>query len=424
MINRIIDILNKTVGITDWRINEVRTESNELFFVHKSLETVRATDTVRTDVTVYCEHDGALGSASFSVYASDDDSHISAKAERALAGARVISNRPFSLPEGEVGSYTSDSNFADYEPANLASEIASACFEADCIEGGSLNALEIFIYKDTTTLINSRGTRKAQVSWRAMAEAIPTYNGEESVELYEQYNFTEFDRETVRAEIATKMAEVRDRYLAKKPETKLSCPIVLGAPELETLFWDLSQQLGFGQVYQHSNAFSVGDDVQKDPEGDRFTVTMCAAVKGSTMSAAFDSDGVTLEDRTVIENGKACALWGSTRYAQYLGERATGALGCIRVEGGTLTQDELRSQPYFRCASMSGLQLDIYNDYIGGEVRLAYYFDGEKEIPLTGISISGKLSEALAHVRLSRDITTHESYNGPACAVFGGIEIV
>jgi hypothetical protein len=73
---------------------------------------------------------------------------------------------------------------------------------------------------------------------------------------------------------------------------------------------------------------------------------------------------------------------------------------------------------------MSGLQLDIYNDYIGGEVRLAYYFDGEREIPVTGISISGKLSDALANMRLSDIATVYEGYLGPKWASFGGIEIV
>ena len=126
----------------------------------------------------------------------------------------------------------------------------------------------------------------------------------------------------------------------------------------------------------------------------------------------------------MIENGKAAALWGGTRYAQYLGESATGNLGCISVACGTLTEEQKKSAPYFRCASMSGLQVDIYNDYIGGEVRLAYYFDGEREIPVTGISISGKLSEALSNMRLSNTETVRESYCGPAYAMLSGIEIV
>ena len=424
MMNRIINILNNTQGISDWRASSVRTESTELFFVHKNLETVRSTDTTDIKITVYVAHDERLGEATFSVYSSYDDAKIIEEIEKAKKKANIIANQPYSLHENESGEYVSGSNFANYKPHELASLISKACFESDCVEGGSINALEIFVYKDTVSIKNSRGIDKTQIKYRAMVEAIPTFNGEESVELYEQYNFTEFDAALVTKEIATKMREVKDRYDAKAPEGKLSCPVVLDAPELENLISNYIGSLNFSSVYQHSNAFSVGDDIQKEAKGDRLTLTMCGEVKGSVRSSSFDGDGVTLVDRKIIENGKAIALWGGTRFAQYLNEAPTGNLGCISVECGTLTDAEKTSKPYFRCASMSGLQVDIYNDYIGGEVRLGYYFDGEKEIPVTGISISGKLSTALANMRLSNEATTYESYHGPKCAIFEGIEVV
>ena len=260
---------------------------------------------------------------------------------------------------------------------------------------------------------------------RVMVEAIPTWNGgEESVELYECYNFTEFDAQTVTEEIATRMREVRDRLAAKVPETKLSCPVVLGAPELARLLSSLAYELNYAGIYNHTAAFKEGDDIQKGAVGDRLTVTVCGAVKGSVRSAAFDADGTSLVDAEVIRDGVAVGSFGSARYASYLGKKPTGNLGCLRVETGSASDRDLARAPYFRCASMSGLQLDIYNDYIGGEVRLAYYFDGEKEIPVTGISISGKLSEALAHMRLSDTATVHEGYCGPRWASFDTIEIV
>ena len=424
MMDRVIKIINNVDGISDWKVNSTRTESTELFFVHKNLETVRATDTCDIKVTVYVAHDGALGEASFSVYSSYDDEKIQSEIEKAKKKANIIANQPYALPQNEQGEYDSSSNFASFSPRTLASMIAGACFEADCVENGSLNATEVFVYKDIITIKNSRGIDKTQIKYRAMVEAIPTYNGEESVELYEQYNFTEFDHDLVVNEIATKMCEVRDRYEAKPPVEKLSCPVVLSAPELEQLIGNFIGSLNFSTVYQHSNAFAIGDDIQKDARGDRLSVSMRGSVKGSVRSSAFDGDGVTLIDREVIKDGIAVALWGGMRFAQYLNEVPTGNLGCISLEAGTLTDEQKRSAPYFRCASMSGLQVDIYNDYIGGEVRLGYYFDGEKEIPVTGISISGKLSSALANMRLSNEIVTYEDYNGPKCAIFDGIEIV
>ena len=70
MTQRVINILKNTSGITDWRAYSVRTESTELFFVHKNLETVRSTDTTDIKVSVYVLHDGALGEATFSVFSS------------------------------------------------------------------------------------------------------------------------------------------------------------------------------------------------------------------------------------------------------------------------------------------------------------------------------------------------------------------
>lgn len=424
MTERIINLLKADSGVTDYRINTVKTESNELFFVHRQLETVRSTDTADIKVTVFVAHDGKLGDATFSVYSSYTDEKIKEEIEAAKKKAALIDNEPYALPENECESFEADSNFKDFKPHELTAKIADAAFASDCYEGGSINALEIFIYKDTVTVKNSRGIDKTETKYRAMIEAIPTWNGEESVELYECYNFTEFDFDAITCEIDKKMREVRDRYEAKKPERKLSCNVVLDTPELAQLLGDLAYELNFASVYNHSNAFSRGDDIQKAPTGDRLNITMRGKMRGSVNSASFDVDGTTTKDAQVIKDGKATDYFGSARYASYLGETPTGNLRCIKAETGTLTNEELRAAPYFRCASMSGLQLDIYNDYIGGEVRLAYYFDGEKEIPLTGISISGKLSDALSEMRLSENETVYEGYCGPACALFTKIEIV
>ena len=74
--------------------------------------------------------------------------------------------------------------------------------------------------------------------------------------------------------------------------------------------------------------------------------------------------------------------------------------------------------------SLSGLQLDLYNDYIGGEIRLAYYFDGEKTVPVTGISMSGKLSAVLAGMRLSEKTEISGAYDGPAKLLMQDIAIL
>jgi len=425
MTNRIINLLKADDGIFAYRLNSTKRESYELFFVHRDLETVRSTDTTDIKITVFVKDGDKLGDATFSVYASYTDEKIRAEIASAKAKAALATNKAYDLPSAETGTWESDSNFKNYSSPELASLIADAAFAADSYEDGSINALEIFVYKDTVSVKNSLGIDKVETKYSAMVEAIPTWNSaKESVELYECYNFTEFNASAVTAEIDGKMREVRDRLIAKAPESKLSCRVVLAAPELAQLMENIAYNLNFASVYNHTNAFSKGEKIQKSPAGDTLTVTMKGRMLGSVGSAAFDTDGVTTVDEEIIRDGNAANYYGSIRYASYLGETATGNLRCMKLECGSLSDEDLRSAPYFRCASMSGLQVDIYNDYIGGEVRLAYYFDGEREIPMTGISISGKLSDALSAMYLSSSEITYEDYCGPKLAAFDNIEIV
>ncbi len=421
-IQKIYDILSAVKGISDFRINRTTTLSNEVFFVKGKVETVRATDTATTQVTVFVRDGDVMGDASFFVYSADGENEIQEKITKAKKSAALIRNKAYDLPENDVASY----DRGTFEnPMEVAEEIAKEIFSLDLSGGLSLNALEVFLYTDIIEVCNSRGVTKTERRRRAMVEAIPTFteNGE-SVELYECYTFSEFSREALREEIGKKLEEVRDRFHAKAPKEKLNVDVVLLASELSGLCSELADQFAFGVIYNKQNAFSIGEPVVKNASGDPLTVTLCGALPTSARSRAFDVDGVTMRETTVIENGIGKEGFGGVRYASYLGKEPTGDLPCLKVSVGTLSDEELAARPYLKVVSMSGLQLDIYNDYIGGEVRLAYLVDGETVTPITGISLSGKLSGALSSMRLAEKTCAEGSYIGPACVRFSGIEIV
>jgi len=124
-----------------------------------------------------------------------------------------------------------------------------------------------------------------------------------------------------------------------------------------------------------------------------------------------------------VEDGKAVAYYGSNRFGQYLEELPTGNLRCIKVSPGTVCQKCLTAAPYLEVLSMSGLQVDFFNDYIGGEIRLAYYHDGEKTVPLTGISITGSLKQVLSSIRLATEVAVDDGYTGPKKAILRNMKI-
>lgn len=171
----IIEILKEFPEVCNYKISQVQTSSYETFFVHKQLETVRATDTTDTSVTVYVLHDGKMGDSVFSVYASTTEGELRAKIALAVEKAQLVNNQPYDLPAGETLCEQIPSNIGEMEPKELAKEIARACFDANDNPNGSLNALEIFVNKVRVHIVNGNGLDKCEQKYNCMVEAIPTW---------------------------------------------------------------------------------------------------------------------------------------------------------------------------------------------------------------------------------------------------------
>lgn len=416
--------MKKNERVDEYKINLNRKESYELFFVKGKLETTRRTNTCDKEVTVYVKHGEFKGDSSFIVYPSTTDAELETLIETAVEKALLIENQTYTLTKAGEGQFQVESNFADRSLNEIAGTVANAVFHAEAEEGTALNSVEVFVNRNTITVVNSNGVNKTQVKYSAMVEAIPTYNGkEESVELYQQYNFNSLDEAVITAEIEAKLREVKARYEAKKPETEIEGSVILNKLELSELFSDMAYDLNYYRVYAKSNVHNKGDLIQKDLTGDAITITMKGEAEGNIASAKFDADGMNLIDIKIIEEGKAINYFGSNRFGQYLGEKPTGSLGCLIVEPGTACPKCLSKAPYLEVVSMSGLQVDAYNDYIGGEVRLAYYNDGTTITPVTGISITGKLSEVLSSIRLAKETAVHDRYIGPKKAILSGMKV-
>ena len=415
--NKIIKHLEAAV-ISDYKINLERTESYELFFVKGALETVRNTDNTDKEVTVYVDHGEYRGHASFHVYPSITEEELDRLIEEAVQKAKLIDNPRYALPAGETGEYTIDSNFADWDASEVCAKIANTVFAANTLDVTSLNAVEIFLNRVTETVVNSNGLQKTQHLYRAMVEAIPTATERgESVELYEQYNFNALDEAALYEEIAAKLTQAKDRHDAKRMEISGVERVLLGAQELKELFWSFADDLDYGTVYSHHNVFKKGDSLQTAPQGDRLGITLFGSHPGSAASRAFDRDGMTLTECRIIDGGKAVAYHGSNRFGQYLGETPTGILPVLKLDAGSADETDFTAAPYLEIVSMSGIQADFYSDYVGGEIRLAYWHDGVTVRPVTGVSVSGKLSEVLNHIRFSSDCCLMGSYYGPGKAI-------
>ncbi|HQN27399.1 MAG TPA: Zn-dependent protease, partial [Mesotoga sp.] len=58
----------------------------------------------------------------------------------------------------------------------------------------------------------------------------------------------------------------------------------------------------------------------------------------------------------------------------------------------------------------------------GGEIRLGWYFDGTKRVPVTGGSITGNLRD-IESLYLSREVELESDYLGPKSMMIEGFNI-
>lgn len=419
MIKKLIDILNSK-KLDGYFIEEVDRETYQLYFVKENVETVRSGSFKDIAVTVFVKHDGKLGDAKVNVSPSSSSEEISEVIDNAITNAMNVYNEPYELVKDEKCEFKGTNKSLK----EMAEDIRDAIFSVKGSNGSKLNATEIFVNKINRHVLNSNGLDKKETKYHCMIEAIPTFDKKDSsVEIYAQKNFSDFTKEEISTYIKEKLYEVEARANAKKLELDKVLDVTIRAEELSEVLDEYSWQLGYSTLYSHSNIINVGDDIQKG-NGDKLTITMKNKVSGCSNSVEFDSEGSSFKETIIIKDGKAVNVFGGNRFAQYLNKPNTGNLPINVVNTGTLSKDDLKNKTYLECLQFSGIQCDILNDYIGGEVRLAILHKDGLEIPVCGFSIAGKLSEVINEIKLSKDKDTLPYYSGPAFALLKDLQIL
>lgn len=443
MINKWIRILNETPAVSDWKIREFKTETCELFYVRKQLETNRATNTSSFSVTIYCDVDGKRGASEFAAYTYMTDEDFRKKLEDNILAASYALNPWYAIPEGqELAAVSSASNLAERPFLEIAEDMVDAVFSVDNRQGGYLSATEFFLTKTDERIVNSRGIDMTSTTYNGEIELIPSWEGEdEDIELYNMLRIQSIDP----AEISKHTAELLDLAEARAEAVSLTellsasdtgngdskgipsdIKVIIQDEEVGEIMSSFASELSYEAKYQKSNKYEVSDQVQgTEIDGDRISMKLAMSCPGAFASRAFDADGLTTEEVSLIEDGIAVANHGSNQYGYYLGvENPTGRLPICVVAPGNTSYDEMTAEPHVRCVIFSGIQVDTNSGYFGGEVRLGFYFDGQREIPVTGFSVSGDLEKSKGQLRLSSETYTGECYSGPKYLEVRGMALV
>ena len=417
---KLLKILKKSKKISAWKVNIIETESTELFYVLKQLETNRATHTFDYNVTLYIDKDGLRGNASFTYYPFMSEEEIKTKIDETVFAASFTLNKYFDIPgKSKVKAVKSKSNLRKKPFNELVGEVEKAVFKADKFKDGYLSATEIFLYKTTTTILNSKGVKVSSTTFSGNIETIPSWDKkDEEVEVYEMIRFGTFNRKELTKQVKTALELAKARSHAKKLNAKKVVPgvnVIIQDEEVYQVFGSIASDLNYSSKYQKLNLTNLGESVQgENVTGDKLNLKLVPIYDGAIKSSAVDFDGVVLKEVSLIEEGIAKANYGSYRFGYYLGvDEPTGEVPVIVVKEGSKSFDEMKKTPYIRCVKFSNMQLDPYSGLFGGEVRLGFYFDGKKEVPVTGFSIAGNFNDVKASAVYSKETVTLPAYHGP-----------
>ena len=414
---RYIDLLDDA-NLFGWKITEIKKKSTELYYILDKLETNRSTDQLLYSITVYVLENNKVGASTFDVYPYMDNKVIKRKIEDNKLNALNALNDYYELPKYEhLHKRELTTNLSD-KPLKVLEKVKDAIFSVKT--DAYLSATEFFLTEIEERLINSNGVDVKSKSYKLNIELIPTYK---DVEIYKMLELENVNITSIKKEVKELLNLAIERYNAKELEEKDNINIILENDEVAQLLSFFTDDLTYGAKYQHININEINDSVQGSCIGDKLNIKMVPYQEGCISSRDFDSDGVVLKEISLIEDGIAKNMYGSYRFGYYLKEKPTGILPVMVVGEGSKLFKDFKKKKYIRCSRFSNMQLDSNTGFFGGEVRLGFYFDGKKEIPVTGFSISGNINELKKELYLSKELVTLPNYYGPKYILIKGMKI-
>ncbi len=421
MIDEIINNLRLQKEIDDWKIIEKRVDGSELFFVKDALDMNRSKQTQKFFVTIYhdFEENGKMyrGSSEFTIYPGEID--VESLIKENIFSSKFVKNTPYPLATPSEKRKESSAKAA---LSNSIDEVVS-CMYAERLEKTWINSSEIFMNHIQERIVNSKGVDVSNDLLSLYVEFVTTSRVEkEEVELYWSFQFSKFDDEIIKDKIANAMKATEDRSRAVKIPDIKDIPVILTGESVKEFFKYHLYKVSARYIYEHLSNAKVGMDLQNNTKGDRITMWIDPFLERSSYSVDYDEDGFPAKKVKIIDNSVVGNIWGGIRYAHYLGIEPTGHMTNFVVEAGKVSEDDLQKSEYLKILSFSDFGVDPMTGDFGGEIRLGWYSDGERLIPVTGGSISGNVSD-VEEIILSKETQQEDNFFGPKSLKISGLKI-
>lgn len=409
--------------IAVWQIHETREETAELFFVRKALDTRRAKQIRSFDVTVYRDGTAANGEktrscTSVRLLESMGDGRLRQELHDAYDAAQFAANPFYELPDPVCApEIPLHGTLAEQPLIESGWKLAEALFASDTCEDAFVNSAELFLIRRYHRMLSSAGTDVSYTEASAEGEFVVQCRGEEDVEMHHTFCYDTLAVDALRQKVAEALTFVRDRACAKPVLKSGQYDLILSGNAVAELLSYYEERSDASMLYPQYSGWQIGDAVQGDGvTGELLNLTLSSQVP-------YDGEGIPLQELALVQDGRLCAVHGSNRLCRYLGVQPTGRYSKLCCANGTLPFADLKRQPCLWVVAFSDFQMDSFSGHFGGEIRLAYWIQDDKAIPVTGGSVNGSLMEAQKHMLFSNESYESAAYQGPYAVRLSGIRV-
>lgn len=421
MLDRILNALQKN-NIGHYLVNEVTTESVELFFIRRRLDIRREKSVHDYSLTVYrdFEKDGKKmrGSSAIGIYNGMTDEELSQAIKDAYYAASFVCNLYYELPKGKEEDFIpSTSRLSSLSLTESAMLMTEALFAEDKGEDVYLNSAEMFLEKSVIHILNSEGVDVSYDKYTASGEFVAQCPSPADVETYQSFHYTEPDTAALKEKVKYTLETTKARAVAGSAPKSGEYKVIISGHFVGTIFDYYLDRSSASLIYPGYSNYTKGCKVQGDKvAGDLLSIDLIA-------NEPYSGEGIKLIDRPLVTAGELETIHGNSRFSYYLNTEPTGIYSQIKVQGGSKSFAEMKTGKYLHVVNFSDFQMDSFSGHFGGEIRLAFLCDGETVTPVTGGSINGSILDTHGNLTLSKELQKEKGYEGPFAIAFEKVNV-
>ncbi len=402
MTDKIVEILRAS-GADAFEVTDTVTLAYEFYFIKHKLDQNRVRDVEHINVKVFkkLEDGKVIGSASGEIYPTLTEDEIKSEIDKLISRAENVQNPFYEL--NKPVEFEASKN-SDIDVSKIAEDFVNTMKEIPETDTEDLNSYEIFVNKNKCRFINSEGIDVSYEYPSSMVEVVVNARDEaHEIELYRMYEGGTCDKEGLKKDITEVLKYGKDKLIAGPTPQLGKAAVVFPTSDAVMLYHYFAGKSDAGFIYNHYSDWEIGKDIAPKAKGDKVTLKVLRNLPNSSKNFDVDEEGAVIKDTVLLENNVPKTFCGGRRYRCYLGIEGSSMAYNYEVSGGSKTMDEIRSGKYLEVVEFSSFEVDSISGDIAGEIRLAYYHDGDKVTPVSGGSVSGSMFNFVNEMYMSKE---------------------